>query len=93
MILCEYLDQVGIAGCLGGIIIYIPAIGDCPLIVGRARQLRDDDINSGIAQAQRLRRTLNAIADDGNLLALKHTQVCIGVIVDGNSHTKLLLQH
>ena len=42
----------------------------------------DDHVNSGILQVERVRMTLRAVTDNGNLLGLDQRQVCAVVIDD-----------
>ncbi len=46
----------------------------------------DDDVDAGITQVQRVGVTLRAVADDGDLLAVKHGQIGVLLVPDSCCH-------
>ena len=63
--------------------------GLCPGL--RALRQADPDVDAGVAQAQRVRVALRAVADDGDLAPLDDRQVGVVVVEDLRGHVVLLL--
>ena len=73
--------EVGMAGCkLGGL---VPVAG--------AFAQADHDVDAALGQVLGMGVALAAEADDGNGLAVQHTEVAVGIVVLLDRHNTLLL--
>ena len=80
----QHHDDVGPLGGLGhlhDLELLLLGLGDA----GRALAQRDRHVlDAGIAQVQRVRVALAAVADDGHLLALDQVDVGITIVIDAH---------
>ena len=74
-------DDVGRLGCVGGGHDGQPRLlGLCPALAAVVEA--NDDLDAGVAQVQRVRVPLGAVADDGDRLSIELVQIAILLVVD-----------
>ena len=74
-------DHVGLGGGIGhGLDVQALLLGELDRLGGRAEA--DDDVDAGVAQVQRVRVALRAVADDRDLLAVEHGKIAVVLVPD-----------
>ena len=85
-------DHVGLGGSIGhGLDVQALLLGELDRLGGRAEA--DDDVDAGVAQVQRVRVALRAVADDRDLLAVEHGKIAVVLVPDLCCHNGTPLCH
>ena len=85
-------DHVGLGGGIGhGLDVQALLLGELDRLGGRAEA--DDDVDAGVAQVQRVRVALRAVADDRDLLAVEHGKIAVVLVPDLCCHNGTPLCH
>ncbi|BAS17472.1 hypothetical protein AHiyo8_57750 [Arthrobacter sp. Hiyo8] len=86
LVRCQDHDDVGPFGGVGNVLDREACVlGLCDRL--RAFFERDDNLDAGVAQVQRVGVALGTVADNGNLATLDDRQVCV-VVVEHFSHLR-----